>query len=469
MTKSLRRLNRRLLRAKFFSLALFLYFPLLYWLSFRWLVQLPVPFEPPSTAPSEVMEPLTVTDWANMTTFNRLYLKQSTRWMRYHAKLLERYHRRESMDVTTLFQLEQRLYPWLPQSLASMLQDPFYRDDEAIVMSVYNGAFETAYLTIRLLQHWSASKPIHIFFIDEQDLGKSQQEKLQLFPNVQLLQLSQILPPKAMEDLKPYSYSVKPLAILLAPCQRCMFLDSDAFFLTHPDNLFQRKDFIETGALFFRDRNLGNTLDVAREFVASFIPRPYARSGLYSEFMRGYSFHEQESGVLVVDKTRPHVVAGLAVATVLNQRAVRDATWSVMHGDKETFWIAMEIIQGSYAFNNRRAGNLGKRQYYWMGFWQAVCGTTMVHVDDDDRLLWFNGGLEYAKYGEKEEGVKGEPAVFEAWTVGGGWDLTQSGTIYCMRSLFQGWLSWIDRNLGSSVRPLSDEQKILLDTLMSWK
>ena len=72
--------------------------------------------------------------------------------------------------------------------------------------------------------------------------------------------------------------------------------------------------------------------------------------------MKHLSGHEQESGVVALDKSRSAVFAGLIGTCYLNVRDIRDPqTYKFLHGDKDTFWLGFTIVGSTYKFSEMAA------------------------------------------------------------------------------------------------------------------
>jgi len=89
-----------------------------------------------------------------------------------------------------------------------------------------------------------------------------------------------------------------------------LFVDADALFFVNPERLFNEDDYLETGALFFKDRLI--MPESKKKWLQKLFPSPVPKGVRESRFWTGESGHMQESGVVVVDKWK-HFVALLLV------------------------------------------------------------------------------------------------------------------------------------------------------------
>lgn len=129
-----------------------------------------------------------------------------------------------------------------------------------------------------------------------------------------------------------------------------------------------------------------------------------------SRWFRLVSAHEQESGVVLINKTSRFL--GLLATCKMNGKWERDlVSYRLFHGDKETYWIGFEMVQEPYAFIKNYGGVIGELR---TDNNQSVCGA-QLHEDHRGRPLWWNGGL----YRNKNAGVT-RNLDFGYWMTGGG-------------------------------------------------
>jgi hypothetical protein len=100
------------------------------------------------------------------------------------------------------------------------------------------------------------------------------------------------------EGWKLAGWAAKPFAILLSSFREVIFIDADSLFFRNPAKLFDDPDYVETGALFFRDRTI--MPESKRRWLLRVLPRPIPKLAKESTWWTGTSGHHQESGVVVV-------------------------------------------------------------------------------------------------------------------------------------------------------------------------
>jgi hypothetical protein len=128
-------------------------------------------------------------------------------------------------------------------------------------------------------------------------------------------------------------WAMKPFAMLASKFTELIMMDADVFFLQEPSILFENEGYKTTGSLFFYDRTLFANWEKGPDWLRSFLP---TMSPLVpkTRWFKGTSSHEQESGVVVMDKKKS--LLGLLSTCKLNGITERDeVVYKHVHGDKE--------------------------------------------------------------------------------------------------------------------------------------
>ncbi|CAO3657949.1 unnamed protein product [Umbelopsis ramanniana] len=291
-------------------------------------------------------------------------------------------------DTWELFlQLETVLYPWLHLQYVSLFDAQKQSKGAGMIFCVGNDQFYHAATTIRSIREAHKSNiPIEIFYINDDDLSKVKREYFETeFTNVKTVDLSQYI-----DDTWTQfgGWAMKPFAILASSFSEVILSDADVFFFKKPESFLEDAGYKKTGSLFFYDRTLFADWDGGRKWMLSFLP---TMSSLVrkTRWFTLRSSHEQESGVVVIDKRK--AVLGLMSTCKMNDKRERDeVTYDRVHGDKETFWVGYEMMQTPYAFVSSYGaviGGLGDG-----GEPTRVCGN-QLHLGVDGRPWWWNGGL----------------------------------------------------------------------------
>ncbi|KAI9338759.1 mannosyltransferase putative-domain-containing protein [Obelidium mucronatum] len=279
-------------------------------------------------------------------------------------------------------------YPWLSKSIED-LRKSFSNNKSGIVLTSGTEQLESTIHTITALRKvLNCSLNIEVYYVGEKDLESNHVQLLQQMPNVQPINLLALFPTELHTF---YKYSIKPFAILASSFQNVIFMDSDVLFLLNPEVILEESDiFRNYGQLFFHDRSLQK--DYFNQYASWFkaVNPHYSYYASKLRFSNCKSYHEQESGVVAVDKSRAGVLHALILACKLNSNSMREDTYKAMYGDKETFWISWELTRVPFKFAPSLGGTIGYERN------NAVCGS-LVHVDERKRLFWWNGGMRLIK------------------------------------------------------------------------
>jgi alpha 1,3-mannosyltransferase len=133
--------------------------------------------------------------------------------------------------------------------------------------------------------------------------------------------------------------SIKPFALLLSSFEEAALLDADVTFFLNPDRLFDDPDYRDSGALFYLDRRISKSRIGSRKWIESLLPESksfWAHETQQNRILLGTSLHQQDSGVVVVNKVKN--LDGLLGTCLLLDGDRRADTFKWTHGDKEAFW-----------------------------------------------------------------------------------------------------------------------------------
>ncbi|KAL2822412.1 mannosyltransferase putative-domain-containing protein [Aspergillus granulosus] len=329
-------------------------------------------------------------------------------------------------------QLSTLLFPWTAPYFPDHmhLHAQFYRSGKGIVFTAGDKQAPFLLTSIPTLRELGCRLPIEVMYLGDRDLSQSVREQLEAMPGVTTRDLRQMVNDQGW---KLAGWAGKPFAILFASFREVIFIDADSLFFQNPELLFADKDYLETGALFFKDRLI--MPESKRKFLQEVLPKPLSSKALESRFWTGDSGHMQESGVIVVDKWR-HFIP-LLLVTRMNgpDRDGKKAenivgVYDLVYGDKETFWLGWELVGDlDYAFHSGDAGIMGILEEEGHEDEPAesedsagalktatpdnytICAPQLLHLDHSGRPLWFNGWVLSNKYQGKDR----EPTDFQAF------------------------------------------------------
>lgn len=187
-------------------------------------------------------------------------------------------------------------------------------------------------------------------------------------------------------------YNNKWFAALFTTFEEIILMDADAVPFVDPATFFDLEGYKDTGAYFFRDRELSEALKQNQvDFFSGMIPQDGSVFGyhidatkLNNNFFNYNSKHVMESGVVVMDR-RTHML-GLLVSLSLQYWF---QSGRIMYGDKDLFWLG-QLISGNsdFHFNEHAAAAVGELEGE-----NRLCSAQLAHLSKNKKLLWINGTL----------------------------------------------------------------------------
>jgi hypothetical protein len=229
--------------------------------------------------------------------------------------------------------LERQLYPWIQPRWPDVYAiNKGNSSQRGIVMCVGEDQFHFARRTIKAIREiFKSTLPIQVYAIDAADLSESKRHDLtSSFKGVTVHNIVDRIN-KVGTDFG--GWSLKPFAALASDFDQVILMDADVYFFQSPDTLFDDPGYAATGTLFFYDRTLFGDWTRGRHWLESFLP---SVSSLVpkSRWWNYKSAHEQESGVVVIDKRRS--LLGLLATCKINAKRERtEVSYKHVHGDKE--------------------------------------------------------------------------------------------------------------------------------------
>lgn len=263
--------------------------------------------------------------------------------------------------VALLQRLEQVTFPWILNHYNSSydLYRSYSRSKEGgrgIIMCVGDHHTRYARPALKALREVVKSKlPVEIYYNGQYDLSAENRAWFEQFENVKTIDITTVLDNNL---LQLSGWAVKPFALLASRFSEAILMDSDAYFLDDPAVMFEDDGYKEVGTVYFYDRTLfpGYGGD-EKAWLESFLPSMSNHPSKTRWFNRKGS-HEMESGVVVFDKRR-HLLGLLAICKMNDRHEREQVTYVKSWGDKETFWIGLEMIQEQYSFVRYRGGVIG--------------------------------------------------------------------------------------------------------------
>lgn len=220
--------------------------------------------------------------------------------------------------------------------------------------------------------------------------------------------------------LRTGGWAIKPFAALGSTFEKVILLDADAVFLQKPEILLKHPAFQRSGAFLFRDRLLWqHSFQDRHAWWKSQIKRPSATLNKSLVWTEDYA-EEGDSGVVLVDKGRTDVLAGLLHICWQNSYDVREeVTYKITYGDKETWWMGFELSESTYEMEEHYGAIVGWEEPVGEDTdLKKVCSFVIAHLDNKNELIWYNGGLLKNKQIPE---MSHEYAVPDKWMVDAEW------------------------------------------------
>lgn len=265
-----------------------------------------------------------------------------------------------------------------------------------IVIGIHDKDVDYAVRLLKVLRFLENELPIQ--FVHEGDLSdrsvkaldKAASQGLGVRQNVEFMLVRPAITHGYQSIFK--GYNNKWFAALFTTFLEMILMDADAVPFVKPSSFFELEGYKKTGAYFFRDRELSETLKQDQvDFYTGMIPPDNADFGFAvdlekrnNNFFNYNSKHVMESGVVVMDR-RTHML-GLLVSLSLQYWF---QSGRIMYGDKDLFWLG-QLISGNsnYHFNEYAAAAVGTLEDD-----KRICSAQLGHLSKEKKLLWTNGTL----------------------------------------------------------------------------
>jgi hypothetical protein len=253
--------------------------------------------------------------------------------------------------------LEKQLLPWIeqkpfwpwsnfqpPYKTIADLNATFTPGSRGIVICSCDKFFEFTVHLIEVLQAFKVDlPPILISYIGDDDLSPGRQLYFKSM-GVGLLDVTKYFDQRV---LRLNGWAVKPFGILAAPFQEVLFMDADTVTIQNPLKMFDDPGYKEDGLILFRDRICHQEWPKQKLWLERNMIKPLSRAIKESDIWKGYTDHQIDSSLLVIDKHRR--LWALLATCKLNMYEERKDFYHYFLGDKESFWLGAEMMRESVA------------------------------------------------------------------------------------------------------------------------
>ncbi|CAM1502218.1 Fc.00g042020.m01.CDS01 [Cosmosporella sp. VM-42] len=284
------------------------------------------------------------------------------------------------------------------------LRNSYVKGSRGIVIPVGGGEQSVrfaSHLIVTIRTILGSKLPIEIAYAGEEDLSEESRDTIAALGGVGEIGLGEIdfLDVLSVFDdeslqLRKGGWAIKAFAVLASKFEEVILLDADAVFLQKPDVLFDQRAYIDKGAYLFHDRLLWQHAYRERhDWWKDQIKEPSAEMNRSLVWTQDYA-EECDSGVVVVDKSRVEVFVGLLHVAWQNTHDVREeVTYRQGHGDKESWWFGLEVAGSTYKFERHYGSIIGWADKDEGQNVTRVCSFVIAHVDQSEKLIWYNGSL----------------------------------------------------------------------------
>lgn len=274
-------------------------------------------------------------------------------------------------------------------------------EGRGIVVSISDAEVGRASNLLRVLNYLGNELPVQFVHLDElSDVSVKLLEYAAVSPRalghdqrLTFINVKDYLTPSFAEHFK--GYNRKWFAAVFNTFHEMILMDADAVPYVLPVLFFLLPGYKESGAYFFRDRELNVLLKKWKtDFFKRLLPLHKSPFGfevdpvqLQNNFFLFNSKHVAESGVVIIDR-KTHM-SGLVIPVALQYFR---KSGRILYGDKDLFWLG-QLISGNsnYTFHFNAAGAMGQIEPTG-----EICSPQMAHYGSD-HLLWSNGGLTKCK------------------------------------------------------------------------
>ncbi|KAJ3025625.1 UNVERIFIED_CONTAM: hypothetical protein HDU68_006935 [Siphonaria sp. JEL0065] len=282
------------------------------------------------------------------------------------------------------------IYPWSFSSRFTNMKHlltSFVRK-RGIVMLFGDFGYDNAMTTILYLRKTlNCTLPIEIYYNGGSDIINPKTiTALNSINDVITLDLQMIF-----EESTLPGFFGKPFAVLFSTFQEVIYLDDDVLLFQNPERILEDSIiYKEYGHLFWRSREPTEE-GITNNFVRHFITHP-SRYANTTRFFNKSTRSEMDASVMMFDKRKPEVVHALLATCHFNlKQTILAGLNRFLRGDKDTYWLAYEMLRIPYKFVPTTTGAVGipARDRNGTIIPGSICGPPSFS-DENGRLFFVN-------------------------------------------------------------------------------
>ncbi|RLN44036.1 hypothetical protein BBJ28_00024534 [Nothophytophthora sp. Chile5] len=248
---------------------------------------------------------------------------------------------------------------------------------KGILMVMYPKLLVSAYASIRALRAVNCTLPVELWYLESEMGSGSNVSREDAIPT-RLQREFRPLTLHAITDPDVAGFNSKVYAVMHTKLEHVLFLDADNVPVKDPSFLFSTPEFVQTGAVFWPDfwHPLHSIFNINGDSLLwELLDMPYV------------DMFEQESGQLVIDKTR-----SASALRMLALFAFHDpnlfSRYKLAHGDKDLFRLAWLKTQTPFHMIASPPGIAGTVRE------DKFCGMSMVQFDPRGEVLFLHRNAE---------------------------------------------------------------------------
>lgn len=220
----------------------------------------------------------------------------------------------------------------------------------------------------------------------------------------------------------------KWIATLFSTFEEAILIDLDSVPYIPPEKFFDIASYKQTGIYMYRDREilvvddrdacLSKFSSIASVFKeqsiltidnikSSFLDVPKIQNqedsikiqshltmeeNVFQNFFQKGNAHQVDSGLIIVNRQKQ--LSSLLMGFALHLSKYFD---DCIHGDKEFFWLGPLFATNDYSIDPNYAGTMGML-YKNEDKVDGICAAQIAHVNENNDLMWSNGGLSICKF-----------------------------------------------------------------------
>ena len=245
-----------------------------------------------------------------------------------------------SIDRSKFHHLRQQFFPWwFPSDKTTYVPwKPPKNPQTGIVMTVGKGNYVLASHCIQTLRKVvNSTLPIQVFYAGDDDLPELYRQEIKaLHPSIETTDILDNFNETTVV-IHGSGYAMKPFAALASRFERVILVDADTIFLRRPDLDFEENSALNsTGLYYFHDRAYSGakTTDWIKELLRGTQPSKTLNGSL---FWQKELEHQQESGVVFINKAVPAAFMSILFSTYMNTQKVRDFVGGHVSGEYYNF------------------------------------------------------------------------------------------------------------------------------------